>query len=153
MLSSFPALVTAATLNCPCKVVEVSDGDTVYILDQYRSSRKIWLLGIDAPEPQQHFGPHSKQNLVKLVGGQYVEVKYDKRDKYGRIFGKLIKSGRDINLQQIRDGYAWHYKIKPEEQTREDFAQYSNAEAKAKKERTGLWSSPSIPPWEFRKLN
>lgn len=147
-----PSLISAATLNCPCRVVEVSDGDTVYVLDQFRSSRKIWLLGIDAPETGQHYSQHSKENLAKLVANENVEVEYHKRDKYGRIIGKLLIDGRDINLQQIRDGYAWHYKIKTDEQSEQDFAQYSNAESAAKTKRIGLWSNASIPPWEFRKL-
>jgi endonuclease YncB( thermonuclease family) len=153
LLFAFPTLIQAATLNCPCKVVEVSDGDTVYVLDQSRSSRKIWLLGIDAPQARQKFGSYAKQNLIKLVKGEYVDVEYDKRDRYGRIFGKVMKSGHDMNLQQIRDGYAWHYKIKPEEQTRQDFVTYRDAEDEARKNRMGLWSSPAIPPWEFRKQN
>ena len=152
LLIAVPEFVSAATLSCPCKVVEVSDGDTVFVLDQHRSSRKIWLLGIDAPQLRQHYGEHSRQNLIKLVANEYVNVEYGKRDRYGRIIGKLLKEGLDINLQQVRDGYAWHYKLKADEQSRQDFAVYSNAEKEAKQKRKGLWSSASIPPWEFRKL-
>ena len=39
----------------------------------------------------------SGKNLANLVAGQDVEVEYKKRDRYGRIIGKLIKDGQDIN--------------------------------------------------------
>ncbi len=35
---------------------------------------------------------------------------HNQRDRYGRIVGKLVKNGRDINLKQVKDGFAWHYK-------------------------------------------
>ena len=42
-------------LGCPCKVVKVSDGDTVHVLDQAKERHKIRLGGIDAPERKQAF--------------------------------------------------------------------------------------------------
>jgi endonuclease YncB( thermonuclease family) len=43
----------ADSLNCPCKVVKVTDGDTVHVLDQLKTKYKIRLGGIDAPEKKQ----------------------------------------------------------------------------------------------------
>jgi endonuclease YncB( thermonuclease family) len=153
LLLPLSGIVFAGTLNCPCKVVEVSDGDTVYVLDQYKSSRKIWLAGIDAPQLQQNFGAQARQNLIKLVKGKYIDVEYIQRDRYGRIIAKLIKDGIDMNLQQIKDGYAWHYSKKENDQSEPDKAQYSTAESIAKSKRLGLWSINSVPPWEYRNLN
>lgn len=132
--------VFAESLNCPCKVVNVLNGDTVYVLDQYRSSRKIWLAGIDAPTMDQSIGEKSRQNLIMLVVDQFVEVEYVQRDRYGRIIGKLLKEGRDINLQQIKDGYAKHYKLSKDEQSKNDHVDYTAAESEAKQQQLGLWS-------------
>ena len=110
LLAFFPGLTLSGTLNCPCKVVKVTDGDTVHVLDQTNTRHKIRLGGIDAPKKKQAFGKKSTQNLASLIAGQNVEVEYDKRDRYGRIVGKLIKDGQDINLLQIKAGFAWHYK-------------------------------------------
>ena len=140
-------------LDCPCKVVKVSDGDTVHVLDQANSRHKIRLGGIDAPEKKQAFGQKSKQNLSSLVVGQNVEVEYDKRDRYGRIIGKLIKDGQDINLLQVKQGYAWHYKYYAKDQSQLDRVLYSSAEIEAREKTLGLWSAPAVPPWEFRKKN
>jgi len=111
----------------------------------------IRLDGIDAPEKKQAFGKKSTKNLAGYIAGKNIEVEYDKRDRYGRIVGKLIKDGQDINLQQIKDGYAWHYKKYQKEQSKLDRVLYSSAETEAQAKRIGLWSVPTIPPWEYRK--
>jgi endonuclease YncB( thermonuclease family) len=137
-------------LNCPCKVVEIIDGDTVLILDQFRSSRKIWLAGIDAPELGQLYGERSKKHLGDLVMNQSIEVEYIQRERYGRIVGKLIKDGKDINLHQISNGYAWYFKQNENELSKLDSAIYRSAESAAKSKHQGLWSVAAIPPWEYR---
>lgn len=146
-----PKTALTDTLNCPCKVVEVIDGDTVFVLDQFRSSRKIWLAGIDAPELDQPFGEESKIHLAQRVLGKLIEVEYLQRDRYGRIIGKLLKNGLDINLQQLNNGFAWHFKQAEIELTKLDYAIYRSAEKTAKSNGLGLWSFPTtIPPWEHR---
>jgi endonuclease YncB( thermonuclease family) len=80
------------------------------------------LGGIDAPERKQAFGTKSKQNLSSLVAGKYIEVEYTKWDRYGRIIGKLLKGGQDVNLQQVKHGLAWHYKYYQKDQSEADRA-------------------------------
>ena len=45
------------------KVVKVSDGDTIWVLDT-KKKVKVRLLGIDAPEIKQAFGEESKMILA-----------------------------------------------------------------------------------------
>ncbi len=40
-------------------------------------------------------------------------VEYRKRDRYGRILGKVLLDGIDVCLQQAKAGLAWHYKYAP----------------------------------------
>jgi endonuclease YncB( thermonuclease family) len=47
------------------------------------------------------------------VAGEIVIVEYDKNDRYGRVLGKVLLDGDDMNLEQIRAGLAWHYKEAP----------------------------------------
>lgn len=56
LLLAFTESAFADYLDCPCKVVKVSDGDTVHVLDQSTVEHKIRLGGIDAPEKKQAFG-------------------------------------------------------------------------------------------------
>ena len=132
-------------------MVKVTDGDTVHVLDQSKTKHKIRLGGIDAPERKQAFGQKSKQNLSGLITGKNIEVEYDKRDRYGRIIGKLIYQGRDVNLLQIKHGYAWHYKYYQKDQSKLDRVLYSSAEIEARERTIGLWSVHAVPPWEYRK--
>ena len=153
LLLVFPGLAVSDYLNCPCKVVKVTDGDTVNVLDQTKTLHKIRLQGIDAPERKQAFGKKSTQNLAVYVAGEYIEVEYEKRDRYGRIVGKLIRDGLDINLLQIKDGFAWHYKEYQKEQSELDRMLYGAAEIEARNKKLGLWYAPAVAPWEFRKRN
>jgi endonuclease YncB( thermonuclease family) len=70
----------------------------------------IRLSGIDAPEKAQPFGQRSKESLSSLVFDKAVTVEWSKRDKYGRIVGKVLIDGTDANLEQIKAGMAWFYR-------------------------------------------
>jgi len=79
------------------KVVKVSDGDTIWVLDT-KKKVKVRLLGIDAPEIKQAFGEESKMILVGLIEKQNVIVVGNNKDRYGRLIGKVLLDDRDINL-------------------------------------------------------
>jgi endonuclease YncB( thermonuclease family) len=134
------------------RVVGVADGDTVTVLDTSMTQHKIRLAGIDAPEKSQPFGQKSKQSLSDLVYDRWVTVETDKKDRYGREVGKVIKDGMDANLEQIKRGLAWHYKAYEREQSAADRLMYAEAEERARGARIGLWGEVrQVPPWEFRK--
>ena len=141
----------AERLNCPCKVVKVSDGDTVHVLDLVNTRIKIRLGGIDAPEKKQAYGRKSSKNLARYIAGQSVQVEYRKKDRYGRIIGKILKAGQDINLQQVKDGFAWHYQYYQKDQSPEDRLLYSAAEKEARKQQKGLWAAAATAPWDYRR--
>ena len=88
------------------KVVGISDGDTLTVLDAGRKQHKIRLSGIDAPEKAQPFGQRSKENLSQLVFGKHVVVDFGKTERYGRTAGKVVVDGVDANLEQVRAGLA-----------------------------------------------
>ncbi len=144
--------LNAATLQG--KVVSVADGDTITVLDSQKTQHKIRLQGIDAPERAQAFGNKSKQSLHELVHSKQVTVDYQKKDKYGRVVGKILLNNTDVCLEQLKRGMAWHYKQYANEQPKEDRETYSLAEQQAKTELKGLWKDKHpVPPWEFRKQN
>jgi hypothetical protein len=62
------------------KVVGVSDGDTITVLDANKRQHKIRLDGIDAPESSQNFGARAKQSLSDLVFGKTVTVLGSKQE-------------------------------------------------------------------------
>lgn len=134
------------------KVVGVSDGDTITVLDKNNKEHKIRFGGIDAPESKQDFGNKAKENLSNLVYGKTVRVISNKIDKYGRTVGTVFLDGKDINLEQIKAGFAWHYKDYASEQSEADRTTYADAETVAKRSKSGLWSMANpTAPWAFRK--
>jgi endonuclease YncB( thermonuclease family) len=150
LLSAASLAIQAATLVG--KVVGVSDGDTIKVLDSNKKEHKIRLMGIDAPEKKQNFGASSKQALSNYIYQREVTVEYKKKDRYQRILGKVILDKQDVCLAMINDGMAWHYKDYEKEQSKTDRDLYSQAELKAREAKRGLWQdSKAIKPSEFRR--
>ncbi len=89
----------------------------------------------------------SCKHLASLVADQPVTVEYQKRNRYGRIVGKVLVDGIDVCLEQVKAGFAWHYKKYQHEQSLEDQRLYAEAESKARDERLGLWreNNPNPP--------
>jgi endonuclease YncB( thermonuclease family) len=134
------------------RVIRIADGDTITVLDASNTQHRIRLQGIDAPESHQDFGTQSKKNLSSLIFDKEVTVQYDKTDRYGRLVGKILLDGRDINLEQVRAGMAWHYKDYEREQSPQDRETYAHAEDEARRVRRGLWSDANpVEPSEFRR--
>jgi endonuclease YncB( thermonuclease family) len=83
-------------------LARVVDGDTIHI-----NQTKIRLHGIDAPEmkqtcrtskgKEQLCGVLAKQNLERLVKGQDVTCKGDKRDRYKRLIAVCYVGPFNIN--------------------------------------------------------
>jgi len=134
------------------RVVAVADGDTLTVLTAARKSERIRLAGIDAPESKQAFGAASKRSLSALVFGAEVSVEYAKRDRYGRIVGRVLHDGRDAGLAQIEAGLAWHYRRYASEQPSAERAAYAQAERRARSAALGLWvDAAPVAPWDWRR--
>ena len=64
------------------KVVKITDGDTIYVLDANYEQHKIRLAGIDAPERKQAYGLASRKHLASIVTGQQVTVEEQLQKTY-----------------------------------------------------------------------
>jgi len=149
LLVALPLAAAAAVLHG--RVVAVADGDTITVLTAARRRERVRLAGIDAPESKQAFGAAAKRGLAALVFGAEVRVEYAKRDRYGRIVGRVLRDGRDAGLAQIEAGLAWHYARYAAEQAPAARAAYAQAERAARAERRGLWTDAAPrAPWEWR---
>jgi endonuclease YncB( thermonuclease family) len=146
------------------RVVGVSDGDTITVLDAAKVQYKIRVSGIDAPEKKQAFGQVSKENLSRLVFNKEVDVEWSKHDRYKRIVGKVLVASPncqgectknfDAGLSQINAGLAWWYRKYANEQPPEDQPKYERAELGAQSRHQGLWGDKApIAPWDWRKGN
>ncbi len=130
------------------RVVRVADGDTISVLDITNTQHKIRLHGIDTPEREQRYGKKAREALSRLVAGENVGVVVLGKDQYGRTDGTVYLGERNINLTMVADGHAWWYRYyAPNEHLLEA------AEARARKERLGLWGKvpDPVPPWDWRR--
>ena len=129
------------------KVVGVSDGDTITVLDDMDQGKfRIRLDKIDAPEKKQAFGNKAKQFLSTLIFGKKVSIRFKSIDNYGRVLGVVSLDGKEINLVMVQNGYAWHYSYYDKTPA------YIEAEKQARAEKKGLWQDPNpINPYQFRK--
>jgi len=155
-LAAFLALVVMSAeskgVTLIGKVVAIADGDTVTVLDVTNTQHRIRLSGIDAPERGQDRWRVSKQYLSNRVFSQQVAVEYNKTDRYGRVVGRVLRDGEDINLELLQVGGAWFYWKYAKELPAGLRESYPAAEAAARVQRRGLWQSTSpVPPWEWRQ--
>ena len=74
-------------------------------------------------------------------------------DRYQREVAQVSAGKTDLNLMQVEDGAAWHYEsYARKQQDKADFADYADAQNRAKKDRKGLWKDKKPQaPWAYRK--
>jgi endonuclease YncB( thermonuclease family) len=129
------------------RVVGVTDGDTITLLDPGKQQIKVRLAEIDTPESGQPYGKRAKQELSGLVFNKMVTVKVQDIDRYGRTVGRVYANSLDVNAEMVKRGAAWVYR-----QYAKDQSLYS-IENQARQDKVGLWGLPEseqIPPWEWR---
>ena len=150
-LSIFLMIFACITLQAETlmgKVVRIADGDTFTLLVEKKQHR-IRLYSIDAPDTKggQPYSQKSKDYLASMIAGKTVHVGAKDTDRYGRYLGVVSTSDiKDVNLEMIRSGMAWHYSYY------DNTPAYKTAQQQAKKARKGLWADPSpINPYEWRK--
>lgn len=152
---SITAVTSTANADFVGKVVRISDGDTITVLNKQNEQVRIRFSQIDAPESSQAFGQKSRQN-ISYLHQTLVYVKEDSKDRYGRTLGTIyqlknseippLKIANSINYKQVKDGYAWAYR---EYLTDQMFIQ---AEINAKNKKIGLWADPNpIKPSDYRR--
>lgn len=139
-----PSIYATSDNSISCKVVGISDGDTLTCLYK-RKPLKVRLLYIDAPESAQPYGNKAKQALANLVFKKQVILHSSGYDRYQRLLAVVYdEQERNINLLLVQKGMAWAY--------RETQLIYEQAMLKAKQAQKGLWQDRSpINPVEWRK--
>lgn len=128
------------------KAVRIIDGDTFDLLVD-KTTYRIRLAGIDAPEKSQDFGTASKQLLGTLCAGELLTVVVTDTDRNKRKIAEVYSAKKIwINKEMIAKGMAWHFK---KYSTNRELAA---AEEQARKQKAGLWSLKNpVAPWDWRK--
>jgi micrococcal nuclease len=149
-------------------VKRVSDGDTLVASDAAGKDIKVRFACVDAPEiAHTNAEKNSKQSaqknqfkwgnqahqrteqLVKQGGGRIVLTVTD-TDRYGRQISEIrLPNGTFVQEVLTREGLAMVYR--PYLKNCPSASILEQAEAEAKKSRSGVWGdSKFVPAWEFR---
>jgi len=141
-------LVPSSGFSWPAKVVSISDGDTITVLNNGHQE-KIRLYGIDTPEKKQDYGQQAKRITSALIAGRNIDVESKTVDRYGRTVGLVTVDGQSLNELIVQNGYAWVYRQYCKERFCRDWIQL---EQQARQQKKGLWAGSSIvPPWDWRQ--
>jgi len=126
------------------KVTRVVDGDTIEI----EGGEKVRYIGIDTPEtvdPRkevQCFGPEASKKNKELVEGKMVRLEKDitDRDKYNRLLRYIYVGDTFINLELVKQGFAYSYSYPPDIKYQD---QIVKAQQGAREAKRGLWNACS----------
>ncbi|VVB82642.1 Staphylococcal nuclease homologue [uncultured archaeon] len=88
-------------------VERIIDGDTIVV----SNNTHVRLLGINTPEKGEFYHDEAINFLSELILNKTVILEYgkDKTDLYGRTLAYILLDGKNINIEQVRNGFANFY--------------------------------------------
>lgn len=129
------------------RVVRVTDGDSLSLLDRNNTQHRLRLYGIDAPERDQAHGELATQALASRIADRRVDAVVVDTDDYGRTVATLYVDGENLNLWLVEQGHAWWYRYHARHEH-----PLASAEQAARDAGRGLWRhSDPEPPWDWRQ--
>lgn len=129
------------------RVIKIADGDTITVLLDGNTQKKLRLAEVDCPESGQAFGKNAKDFTGQAVFGKEITFTETDTDRYGRTIAKVhYDNNKYLSEELIRAGLGWWYHYFS------DNADLGKLENEAREKKLGLWNdSQSISPWEYRK--
>lgn len=124
------------------KVTAVTDGQTITVVDNQQAEYQVRLAGIDAPRLSDNFSQQAKEYLASLIANKTVWVEKLKTGDDGVIFAKVLSEGRNINLEQLRAGYARLSDDAAGFLTLEEIDTFKQSQETARVNKVGLWAEP-----------
>ena len=149
------------------QIESCNDGDTCKAKTADGFQITLRFLGIDTPEVAKTSGPKKKRNAGQAYGaqardftskhvvGKKILAELRGSDAYNRyltvLYPTLKKEEKSLNQMLIEEGYAFAYRGKMREFDMQE--RFVLLEAKAKKDRKGLWALevPPADPAVFRR--
>lgn len=121
----------------------IHDGDT-FIVAKGNIVYRLW--GVDAPEEGQPWADVARLALQTMIRKRIITLQSYHGDTYGRPVVLATVRGKDVGLELLKMGLAWH-----DTRFAPDKKEYAEAMAQAQKDGRGLWSDKKpVPPWEYR---
>ena len=153
-----PALARGAGSSVTGVVARVVDGDTFWLRVHGKADKtvsapparpiKVRLLGIDAPEHCQAWGPESKAALEARILNRQVTLRVRSADDYRRSLATLEVDGDDVGAWMVARGHAWSARF------HRSLGAYAAEERAARSARRGLFAQAgAVEPRAFRKAH
>ena len=149
----------AAVAAEAARVVRVIDADT-YIMQSGATTYRLRLVGVDAPEQDQAFGPQATDSVARLLApGRVVLVARAGLDLYGRTLGAVLlpvstvtAAGRPVPLDSLLVVRGWAWAADPSHKVPARAAQQTAAQ----RARRGLWKCgirSAVAPKSWRSFD
>ena len=138
------AAVAAADQRMQGRPAQIISGNELLLITRDGSHHRILLLGVGIPQPRQKWSAAAGRHLRMLVMGKPVEFRYPPQRSSGRLAGRLLHAGRDINRRLLAAGLA---RFDPAPALSAEIADdYRAAEREARQRGAGIWRDNSAPP-------
>jgi micrococcal nuclease len=126
------------------------DGDTLLVYVDGGDREYVRLVGIDTPEDVKEDSPvecgsrQAARSMAQLAPeGARVVLKIDsvagERDRFGRLLAHAFVGGRQLEVMQLRRGWAEIYRYR--DQRFEGLERFEAAEAAAERGDRGVWGA------------
>jgi micrococcal nuclease len=126
------------------------DGDTLRVREPSGDLEYVRLVGIDTPEdvkpgyPSECGSRAAAASMDRLAPeGTEVTLRYDSvadhEDRFGRILAHAFVEGRQLELAQLRRGWAYVYRY--DDQRFDGLPRFEAAQTAARREGRGVWGS------------
>jgi endonuclease YncB( thermonuclease family) len=119
-------------------VTRIIDGDTIEVR-MNSAVYKVRYIGMDTPEPAQHFGPQATAaNRALLPVGTVIRMMKDQSetDVFDRLLRYVISGNVFVNHELVAIGLATAVRFPPDTASAVTF---EKAEARAKEDGVGMW--------------
>ena len=143
------ATSAASAQDILCRVVGVTDGDTLWLKPADGKPVEVRLRDIDAPEICQAWGAQAREALRGRLEQRVVTVGEGRPDAYGRRLSRIGTADEpDIGRWMVAQGHAWSWR------PGRDGGPYGHHELMARLQRRGLWAEGgAMEPREFRQTH
>jgi micrococcal nuclease len=144
------ASATSSPTTFHATIAYAVDGDTLRVRESSGELDYVRLIGIDTPEdvkpgyPSECGSRAAAASMDRLAPeGAEVTLRYDSvadhEDRYGRILAHAFIEGRQLELAQLRRGWAYVYRY--DEQRFDGLPRFEAAQSAARRESRGVWGS------------
>ena len=128
------------------KVVDVIDGNTLLVIDNYQDTISVILKSIDCPELNQEMGKKAKAFTIEKCLGLTVAVELFGKDRFGNDIASITVHNTDLSKSLLEAGLAWFYHRNKGDMT------LASIEKNSRAKKIGIWEGENpVEPWIFRR--